>query len=185
MATGQPTVEYREINDFPGYRVGDDGSVWTAWRKVCDGTRGGIRSAVGDTWRPLNPRPKTEGHLFVSLGKCANRAVHRLVLEAFVGPCPPGMEACHNDGSPANNHLPNLRWDTRKANIADCIRHGTRADFRGERHGRAKLTDDAVRAMRAEYATGDTSYKKLAAKFGVSKPAVWHVISRRAWSHVA
>ena len=35
------------------------------------------------------------------------RSVGRLVLEVFVGPCPPGMEACHNDGDPHNNWLDN------------------------------------------------------------------------------
>ena len=50
--------------------------------------------------------------------------VHRLVLEAFVGPCPENMEACHNNGMPGDNHVPNLRWDTNEANKADIIRHG-------------------------------------------------------------
>lgn len=57
-------------------------------------------------------------------------AVHRAVLEAFVGPCPPGMECCHNDGDPTNNHVSNLRWDTHAANMADRARHGTHASRR-------------------------------------------------------
>ena len=39
-----------------------------------------------------------ELHLRVSLskdGKRQTRRVHRLALEAFVGPCSEGMEACH------------------------------------------------------------------------------------------
>lgn len=51
--------------------------------------------------------------------------VHRLVLMAFVGPCPPGMEGCHNNGNPIDNRLENLRWDTRSANTLDKVRHGT------------------------------------------------------------
>lgn len=50
--------------------------------------------------------------------------VHRLVLEAFVGPCPPGMEACHWNGIPGDNRLHNLRWDTPSANNADILRLG-------------------------------------------------------------
>ena len=50
--------------------------------------------------------------------------VHVLVLEAFVGPCPDGLMACHNDGNPANNHLGNLRWDTAASNMQDRIVHG-------------------------------------------------------------
>lgn len=49
--------------------------------------------------------------------------VHRLILEAFNGPCPEGMEACHNDGNAANNTLSNLRWDTRRANADDRVLH--------------------------------------------------------------
>ena len=53
------------------------------------------------------------------------RPVHLLVLEAFVGPRPPGMECCHWDNDRSNNQLFNLRWDTKAANKADQVRHGT------------------------------------------------------------
>lgn len=51
--------------------------------------------------------------------------VHTLVLGAFVGPRPAGLEACHFDGIPTNNNIGNLRWDTRSANVLDSVRHGT------------------------------------------------------------
>lgn len=51
--------------------------------------------------------------------------VHRLVLEAWVRQCPTGYECCHNDGDPTNNVVSNLRWDTRKNNALDAVRHGT------------------------------------------------------------
>lgn len=41
-------------------------------------------------------------------GTMKNYYVHRAVLEAFVGPCPPNHEACHIDGNPGNNRLENL-----------------------------------------------------------------------------
>lgn len=50
--------------------------------------------------------------------------VHRLVLTAFVGPCPDGMVGCHNNGDPTDNRLENLRWDTQSANVRDQIAHG-------------------------------------------------------------
>lgn len=56
--------------------------------------------------------------------------VHRLVLMAFVGPCPDGRECCHKDGNPANNHVSNLYWGTKSDNIRDCIRHGNHCSVR-------------------------------------------------------
>lgn len=44
MSDVQSTVTYRPINGFPGYRVGDDGSVWSCLvavhQKGVVGTRG-------------------------------------------------------------------------------------------------------------------------------------------------
>lgn len=75
--------------------------------------------------KPLTPLPS--GHLRFSvsgMGKPrGQRYVHRAVLEAFVGPCPPGMECCHWDDDPANNRLENLRWDTPSGNARDRVRN--------------------------------------------------------------
>lgn len=58
-------------------------------------------------------------------GRRVSKAVHAVVLEAFVGPRPDGMLACHNDGDPSNNRLENLRWDTPENNARDTVVHGT------------------------------------------------------------
>lgn len=49
--------------------------------------------------------------------------VHRLVLEAFVGPCPDGMEACHWNDDPSDNRLENLRWASQSENTYDRVRN--------------------------------------------------------------
>lgn len=51
--------------------------------------------------------------------------LHRLVLAAFVGPCPDGHEGRHLDGDPLNPHLDNLAWSTHRTNLHDKRRHGT------------------------------------------------------------
>ena len=77
--------------------------------------------------RKLYTHPR--GHLIVTL--CASDGsrkiakVHRLVLEAFVGPNPPGLECCHNNGDPSDNRVENLRWGTHRENMRDKIKHGT------------------------------------------------------------
>lgn len=68
-----------------------------------------------------------DGYMVVMLsreGKRRTVKVHRLVLEAFVGPCPEGHEACHYNDDPADNRLQNLRWDTRSENLLDQVRNG-------------------------------------------------------------
>lgn len=71
------------------------------------------------------------GHLRVSLQHLFRReavSVHRLVLLAFVGPCPPGMQALHEYDVAGDNRLVNLRWGTPKENVADAFRNGRRVE---------------------------------------------------------
>lgn len=101
------------------YEVSDHGRVRSLDRATCKGQRKG---------QVLRPFPLDTGHLRVRLsrgGASAGPLIHRLVLEAFLGPCPAGMEGCHGDGNPTNNHVDNLRWATRSENQLDSVAHGT------------------------------------------------------------
>lgn len=51
--------------------------------------------------------------------------VHKLVLNAFVGPCPEGLEVRHLDDDPDNNLLTNLVYGTRSENMLDRVSNGT------------------------------------------------------------
>jgi hypothetical protein len=116
-------VRYKIIPDFHAYRVGTDGTVWTRRRKGGN-DRGPDRYT--NVWRLMKLHIHN-GYFRVNLvrdGVNQSRAVHCLVLEAFVGPCPPGMEACHfPDPTRSNNNLSNLRWDTHTENMRDKYRH--------------------------------------------------------------
>lgn len=158
-------VRYRRIKEFPLYLVGDDGSVWSShWKR----------------WHRLSPRIYGKcGYRMVSLcrpGCRARRPIHHLVLIAFVGPCPEGMECCHEDGDPSNNRLSNLRWDTHQANMDDRERHGRQP--RGESHHLAKIKDDDVVEIRQLYATGKYSQRKLASRYGVTQSLICAVVNR-------
>lgn len=102
---------------------------------------------------------------------------HKLVMEAFVGMRPQGMECCHNDGNPQNNHLSNLRWDTPKNNHADKIKHGT--TNRGEQCGTAKLTLEQVRSIRQD----DRLQRIIAAEYGVKDNTISRIKSGKRWTH--
>lgn len=79
-----------------------------------------------------------DGGQFVKL-----RHVHRLVLEAFVGPCPAGQEARHLNDIPCDNWLTNLVWGTSKQNRADARRN---APFKEERRRReAEIREQLLR----------------------------------------
>jgi hypothetical protein len=117
-----PTVEVPDL-----YQVSDQGQVKALSR--ARRIRGGIVVMMPE--RILTPnRSHKKGYLRVSLrlhgGKQAQRYVHRLVLEAFVGPCPEGMQARHYpDPDPTNNRLANLSWDTPSQDNYDRVEHGT------------------------------------------------------------
>lgn len=83
--------------------------------------------------RDRKPTLDGNGYSVVSLTKNQvpyRKYVHVAVLEAFVGPRPPKHDGCHNDGDNTNNHLSNLRWDTRSSNIRDAVKHRTHAKTR-------------------------------------------------------
>lgn len=176
MAIHTDTVHYVELQDFPGYRVGDDGSVWTRWAH-----NGHQPRRLGGEWRRMTPSGQVGGYVGVNLfrgGKPTRKLVHRLVLEAFVGPAPDRHQCCHNDGNPRNNALNNLRWDVASANHADRAAHGTLC--RGERSGLAKITEQQAREIKVRLDKG-AQCKALASEFNVAPSTISAIKSGKNW----
>ena len=175
----ETTVEYRDIPGFPGYRIGSDGSVWSD--KVMNKNR-----VDKEKWYRLKVFVDREGYGRIKLfrngpvRKC-RRFVHVLVLEAFVGPRPDGMEACHNDGVPLNCHISNLRWDTRLGNEADKTKHGRR--HIGSMVRVSKLKEGDIPGIRAAVRSG-RSCASVAADHGVSDVAINKIIRGKTWRHI-
>jgi hypothetical protein len=88
---------------------------------------GRVRTVATGLIRTPQYEPES-GYARYQLHKARRRRqwrAHVLVLEAFVGPRPtPEHEGCHDNGDPADNGLPNLRWDTGSNNMLDVTRHG-------------------------------------------------------------
>ena len=124
---------------------------------------------------------KKTGYLSASL---SGRRVlaHRLVLLAFAGPCPDGMETRHADGDSENNAIANLSWGTKAQNAIDRVVHGT--DPRGERNPRALLCEDDVRAIRSAYVPRVVTHAMLGESYGVSAAAIQAVVTLKTWPHV-
>lgn len=104
--------------------------------------------------------------------------VHRLVIEAFIGEKPIGMECCHNNGDRKDNRLKNLRWDTRKNNHADKLLHGTWQY--GERIGTSKLKE--WQAKEVKYS--NVPLKELSKKFNVSMGCVEKIRYLQSWKYL-
>jgi hypothetical protein len=104
-------------------------------------------------------------------------AVHVMVLEAFVGPRPEGMEGCHNDGDPKNNRLGNLRWDTPAGNSADKKIHGTVPTTGAT----PVLTEDLVREIRT---AKDMTVKQWTDRLGCSRQTIFSARVGFTWKHV-
>jgi hypothetical protein len=87
--------------------------------------------------RVLRPAVSARGYLVVGLAR-RTAYLHQLVLRAFVGERPPGLQAAHNNGDRLDNRLSNLRYATPKANTADRYLHGT--VLFGDRHPMGRKT---------------------------------------------
>lgn len=113
------------------YEVSDHGRVRSLDRIVIEATTGRQRRHKGRIIKPA--ANVVSGHLTVCLPPANGEArtskrnaryyVHRLVLEAFVGPAPSGLIGCHDDDDPSNNRLGNLAWGTRAKNVYDYQRN--------------------------------------------------------------
>lgn len=181
IASDGATIVYKDIAGFPGYRVGNDGTVWTRYRRGGRGKGGrGSGMILGNEWKQMKPQwtGRNLTHLNVMLskgGKQYHHYVHHLVLEAFVGPRPDGMQACHNDGNACNNTPQNLRWDTIASNRRDAVRHGT--------HGTLTHSDDAVLEIRKLQAQGMRQCD-IVRKVGLPQTYVSAVMRGKIRNHV-
>jgi hypothetical protein len=120
----------------------------------CDGGRG----IPGYTHRP-----ESVVKFAAALRGCPKSAAHRLAMAAA---------ARHRQYSP--RALVHLRRHA--ARIRPLIRPRP-----GELNGQARLTAESVATIRALYAAGETTYRALASRFGVSPAAIRFVVTRRTW----
>lgn len=182
--------EWRPIAGYSGYEVSSLGRVRGLARADAAGNR--IKGCI------LTPRRHSGGYLRVTLcdGKSHDFFIHRLVLQTFVGPCPPEKQGCHNDGNRQNNALSNLRWGTRIENMADKKLHGTEQlgakhwmvrkphwVRRGEKVPTSVLTVTDVERIRDLRINGCTC-KSIAQWIGSTRENISVIDRRITWRHV-
>lgn len=162
------------------YEVAKSGLLRSLPRK-CKTKNGATQVRPGRLLGHVTAAGYKAARLTDSTGATRRKYVHQLVLEAFVGKCPAGLQALHGEGGACDNSLRNLRWGTPAQNQLDRFRDGT--DGCGERNPLAKLTAKAVRFIKKNYISYDREFgsSALARKFGVSQGAVWLVLSGKTW----
>ena len=150
------------------------------WKKVQIGTPEQCWNWIG------NKNPKGYG-IFTPHPKRGRGEVHciahRLAWEyTFKEQVPVGKECCHSCDNRACCNPSHLWIGTHKENMEDMAKKKRCNSSHGEHHYLAKLTDDAVRFIRAE--RGRFSLNQLARMFGVSQKLILVVVQRKAWKHV-
>lgn len=169
------------VPDYDGlYEVSDLGRVRSLGRRV--------RTWFGDRLhegRVMNRSLKPHGYLEVVLQDSAGGrkpkfcTVHSIVARAFHGEAPSEHhEVCHNDGVRANCAASNLRWGTRRENMADQKAHGTFVS--GPRNGNSTITQELADWIRESsqsgleihHATGVSRSTTSRIKRGVSYPVL-------------
>lgn len=188
MANQSDTIDaeiWKDIPGWEGFQVSSFGRVRSLDRVRIQRQYGTLAPVLyKGQIRRQSMCPQT-GYMKVGLSlpgaKRKTWNVNVLVCMAFLGPKPPKHEAAHWNGNRADNSLPNLRWATRKDNLADRHRH--RTVNHGERNGQARLTEKQVRAIRDAHSNG-VMPKALSLQYGLNPRHVCDIIAGRRWRHV-
>lgn len=169
------TVEWRDIPGYEGfYQASSEGQI----RSLDRITYGRNRSTRAVKGRVLRPRVNSQTGYIQSCLSLEGRQVyeynHRLVCSAFYGPQDDeSLETLHWDGDKSNNAPRNLRWGTRKENMADKKQHGTSSP-------RRKLDTQRAEAVRLMARSGLRT-STIAGVFNVSTSNVLMVVSGKTW----
>lgn len=167
MAQTIVAEEWRPVVGFEGrYEVSDIGRV----RSLLSG---------GTILRPRANHLRF-GYLQINLRhggsrRVVTRTVHRIVLEAFVGPKPVGKQCNHIDGDKSNNRLSNLEWVTCGENHIHAARMGL--------YARSKISIHNIGEIRKRLARGEM-VRTLARSFSVCDSTIGHIKAGRTWRHI-
>lgn len=117
-------------------------------------------------------------------GKSIRQLAHRFSWELHFGPIPAGMLVCHKCDNRKCVRPDHLFLGTHADNGADMVAKGRSANRSGSKNTRAKLTEEAVKAIRAEFNGSHGQVLALARRFGVVHAVISNILSRKSWSHV-
>lgn len=152
----------REIEEFPGALISMNGDVYRNWKKK--------KTPVAKNGYPIA--------VFSVNNRSNSRYVHRMILEAFVGKCPPQHEALHKNGIRTDSRLENLRWGTKKENFIDAIKHGTATI--GTNNKQASFNKEQIKNIVEKQRKG-MKKSEIAKEFGVSRSTIYSLFSGKTY----
>ena len=188
-------LRWRIIPSFPEYEVSINGRIRRAVDSLPRANGGVLKKGFE---RKIQKGPDTYRSILLISGEHKKTCmVHRLVLEAFVGPCPPGCECNHKDGDKSNNNKSNLEWVTPSENQKHAYKMGLSIpkDQRGEKNASAKLKAGEVWLIRKLLKSDLHLSKKrkqkdrllqyqIAKMFKVSFITISDIKRRRSWNYI-
>jgi len=114
-------------------------------------------------------------------GRYIMQRAHRRAWEFTNGPLlGSGQHLCHTCDNRKCVNPAHLFVGNPKTNMQDCAAKGRFNDRKGENNPRAKVTEDIVRAVRAETLT----LSKLMVKYKLPQTTVSDIRRRSTWKHV-
>lgn len=150
-------------------------------------SHGRVRRQTNTGWRKLNSYRTSSGHLMIGLTKFKKRKqvmVHRIVAEAFIGLIPPKMLVHPIDTCKTNNKVDNLEIVTTQFNTQHACDAGLIKHAKGEKHGRAKLTESEVVSLKQLVRQG-ISLTNVARTYSTTLTNVCDIMKGRRWKHLA
>lgn len=138
-----------------------------------------VRRADGDNCWEWQAGRNAKGYGTFRVGEKTVLA-HRLAFEMCVRTLDDEELACHHCDNPACVRPSHLFAGTVSDNVQDMMRKGRNVPLPGEMNGSRKLSEPAVQQIRDEYPTV-RSYRKLAARHGVSFATVRNIVKEQSW----
>lgn len=106
---------------------------------------------------------------------------HRLVMAAFIGKCPEGLQVNHIDGVKTNNSLSNLEYVTAKENIRHSFKTRLNVIPSGENSVHSYLSNLQAKEIREKYKTGKYLYRELAEEYKICHSAIGNIVRGKTY----
>lgn len=124
-------------------------------------------------------------------GKWSSAYAHRYMWELVNGKIPSGLLVCHHCDNPSCVNPSHLFVGTYKDNSMDaankgrsCMQAHPEKRPKGERNGQCRITEEAVRLIRAAYKPKKFGATRLGRQFGISRAHARRIVRGLNWKHL-